>query len=178
MSDLVVLNICIQTQKQLNTLNNFWVLLKSVLIDLRARNFMHAKTSLHASCMHACHRAHNLLSPVKAPMYEHVLFGSPTTHCIYPIVVTVHGGVRGTYLFNEENNCESIFLRLCNFHHKPSTKTLLQNLSCKIFLCRFFSKLSGNQKNQLPRKKKWLLFISWYERYVQLSKFTCKWQGN
>ena len=48
MSDLVVLNICIQTQKQLATLNNFWALLKSVLIDLRARNFVHAKTSLRA----------------------------------------------------------------------------------------------------------------------------------
>ena len=64
MSDLAVPNIiCIQTQKQLATLNNFWVLLKSVLIDLGAHNFVHMKTSLHACCMHTCHRAHNLLSP-------------------------------------------------------------------------------------------------------------------
>ena len=33
-------------KKQLSTLNNIRVLLKSVLIDLRARNFVHAKTSL------------------------------------------------------------------------------------------------------------------------------------
>ena len=56
MSDLAVLNIiCIQTQKQLATLNNFFILLKSVLIDLHARNFMHAKTFLHAHCVHAFH---------------------------------------------------------------------------------------------------------------------------
>ena len=64
MSDLAVPNIiCIQTQKQLATLNNFFILLKSVLIDLHARNFMHAKTSLRACCMHARHRALNLSSP-------------------------------------------------------------------------------------------------------------------
>ena len=39
--------ICFQTQKQLATLNNIQVLLKGVLIDLRARNFRHPKTSLH-----------------------------------------------------------------------------------------------------------------------------------
>ena len=37
-----------QTQKQLAKLNNIQVLLKSVLTDLRARNFVHAKTSLRA----------------------------------------------------------------------------------------------------------------------------------
>ena len=56
MSDLAVPNIiCIQTQKQLATLNNFFILLKSVLIDLHARNFMHAKTFLRAHCVHAFH---------------------------------------------------------------------------------------------------------------------------
>ena len=40
--------VCFQTQKQLATLNSIRVLLKSVLIDLRARNFVHAKTSLRA----------------------------------------------------------------------------------------------------------------------------------
>ena len=56
MSDLAVPNIiCIQTQKQLATLNNFFILLKSVLIDLHAHNFMHAKTFLHAHCVHAFH---------------------------------------------------------------------------------------------------------------------------
>ena len=56
MSDLAVPNIiCIQTQKQLATLNNFFILLKSVLIDLHARNFMHAKTFLCAHCVHAFH---------------------------------------------------------------------------------------------------------------------------
>ena len=49
MSDLVLPNIiCFQSQKQLATLNNIRVLLKSVWIDLRARNFVHAKTL----CMH------------------------------------------------------------------------------------------------------------------------------
>ena len=42
------------------TLNNIRVLLKGVLIDLRARTFMHAKISLRASCAHARHHAHNL----------------------------------------------------------------------------------------------------------------------
>ena len=65
MSDLVLSNIiCFQTQKQLTTLNNIWVVLKSVLIDLHARNFVHAKTSLRARCVHACHCVRNLLSPV------------------------------------------------------------------------------------------------------------------
>ena len=64
MSDRVVPNItCFQTQKQLTTLNNIQVSLKSVLIDLPARNFVHAKTSLRTRCVHARHRARNLLSP-------------------------------------------------------------------------------------------------------------------
>ena len=63
MSHLAVLKNCTQTQKQLTTLNNFWVLLKNVLIDLCAHNFVQAKTSLHARCMHACHRVHNLSNP-------------------------------------------------------------------------------------------------------------------
>ena len=49
MSDLVSNIICFQTQKQLATLNNIQVLLKSILIDLRARNFVHAKTSACSS---------------------------------------------------------------------------------------------------------------------------------
>ena len=49
MSDLVVLSIiCTQTQKQIATLNNIRALIKSVLTDLRARDFVHAKTSLRA----------------------------------------------------------------------------------------------------------------------------------
>ena len=64
MSYLIVLSIaCFQIQKQLTTLNNIQVLLKGVLIDLCARNFMHVKTSLHACCMHACHHVCNLSSP-------------------------------------------------------------------------------------------------------------------
>ena len=50
MSDVLVPNIiCFQIQKQLATLNNIRVLLKGGLIDLRACNFMHAKTSLHTT---------------------------------------------------------------------------------------------------------------------------------
>ena len=41
------------------------VLPKGVLIDLRARNFVHAKTSLSARCVHVRHRARNLASPAK-----------------------------------------------------------------------------------------------------------------
>ena len=49
MSDPVVLSIiCTQTQKQLATLNDIRALIKSVLTDLRARDFVHAKTSLRA----------------------------------------------------------------------------------------------------------------------------------
>ena len=43
-------------------LNNVGVLPKGVLVDLRARNFVHAVTSLHARCVHARHRARNLSS--------------------------------------------------------------------------------------------------------------------
>ena len=64
MSDLIVPNItCFQTQKQLAPLNKTGVLLKGVLIDLRASNFVHTKTSSSAHCMHACHRVCNLSSP-------------------------------------------------------------------------------------------------------------------
>ena len=55
--------ICFQTQKQLAILNSIGVLLKGVSIDLHAPNFMHVKTSLHARCVHACNRVHNLSSP-------------------------------------------------------------------------------------------------------------------
>ena len=39
------------------------VLPKGVLIDLRVRNFVHAKTSLHARCVHFRHCVCNLSSP-------------------------------------------------------------------------------------------------------------------
>ena len=60
-----------QTQKQLVTLNNIQVLIKCVLIDLRARNSVHAKTSLRARCVHARRRARNLSRPayVCFPMF-------------------------------------------------------------------------------------------------------------
>ena len=49
--------------KQLNTLNNIRALLKGVLFGSHACNFVHARISLRARCMHARHRARNLLSP-------------------------------------------------------------------------------------------------------------------
>ena len=65
MLDLIVPNIiCLQTQKQLTSLNNIRVLLKSVLTDLHVRNFVRAKTSLRARPVHACHRTRILSSPV------------------------------------------------------------------------------------------------------------------
>ena len=64
MSVLVVPNIiCFQIQKKLATLNNVRVLFKSVLTDLRARNFVHAKTFLRTRCVHARHRARDLSRP-------------------------------------------------------------------------------------------------------------------
>ena len=64
MSNLIVPNtIYFRTQKYLTTLNDTGVLLKDVLIDLRARNFLHVKTSLCASGVHARHCSLNLLSP-------------------------------------------------------------------------------------------------------------------
>ena len=63
MLDFSVLNICMQTQKQLTNLNNFRALLESLSIDLHARNFVHAKTFLRARCVHARHCARNLQSP-------------------------------------------------------------------------------------------------------------------
>ena len=70
MSGLVVPNICVQIQKQLATLNNVRVLLKSVLTDLRARNFVHAKRCLRARCVHARHSARNLPSPENDVVFE------------------------------------------------------------------------------------------------------------
>ena len=56
--------------KKLNTLIPHYLntaLLKGVLFDLRARNFVHARISLRVSCVHARHRARNLLSPAITP---------------------------------------------------------------------------------------------------------------
>ena len=67
MTHLIVPNFFLFNIKktQLATLSNVRVLLKGVLIDLHACNFVHAKTSLHARCLHARHCAHNLLSLVR-----------------------------------------------------------------------------------------------------------------
>ena len=58
-------------KKQLGTLNNIRVLLKGVLIDLHAHNFMHGKTFLHACCMHTRHHACNLSSPAIAHLNKY-----------------------------------------------------------------------------------------------------------
>ena len=82
MSDRVVLNIiCFQTQICISDIVsvetthhlNIQVSLKSVLIDLHAHNFVHAKTSLRACCMHAHHCARNLSSP-EYPCFLHYLY--------------------------------------------------------------------------------------------------------
>ena len=49
--------------KKLNTLSNIGALLKGVLFHLRARNFVQARISLRARCVHARHRACNFSSP-------------------------------------------------------------------------------------------------------------------
>ena len=64
MSDLIVPNLfAFRHKKNPAILNNIQVLLKGVLINLRTRNFVHAKTSLRTRCVHARHRARNLSSP-------------------------------------------------------------------------------------------------------------------
>ena len=51
--------------KKLTTLHRIGVLLKGILIESHVRNFVHAKISLRACCVHARHRACNLSSPAK-----------------------------------------------------------------------------------------------------------------
>ena len=64
MSDLIASNIIwFQAQKQLTALNNIRELLKSVLTDLCACNFVHAKIFLRSRCMHVRHRVRNLSNP-------------------------------------------------------------------------------------------------------------------
>ena len=76
MSDIIVPNIiCFQTQKQLATLNSIGVLLKRVLIDLCAYNFVHAKTSLHAHCMHTRNHMQNLSSAAMYQVAQKKLYG-------------------------------------------------------------------------------------------------------
>ena len=53
--------------------------MKSILIDLRARHFVHVKSSLRARCMHARYRAHNLLSPDFQNMQFLIFQTTPTT---------------------------------------------------------------------------------------------------
>ena len=55
---------------------NIGALLKGVLFDLRARNFVHAKVSLPARCVHARHRAHNLSSPVREHKHEILVYAT------------------------------------------------------------------------------------------------------
>ena len=52
-----------KTTCYLTALNNIRAQLKSILIDLRARNFVQVKTSLRARCMQARHHMRNLSSP-------------------------------------------------------------------------------------------------------------------
>ena len=52
-----------KTTCYLTALNNIRAQLKSILIDLRARNFVQVKTSLCARCMQARHHIRNLSSP-------------------------------------------------------------------------------------------------------------------
>ena len=69
-SQLKEIIICFQSQKQLATLNNIQVLLKSVLIDLRAR------------CVHARHRARNLASPELLSIFHEIYL--PSHEFYYP----------------------------------------------------------------------------------------------
>ena len=97
-------------------------------------------------------RENTKVSPFKvlheSSKYEHVLFGSlrvkqkqfyltqflgfyctRTRHHIYPIVLTISGGVNGTSFVNEENNGKGIFLCLLSFYFQPSTTSLLVQFS-------------------------------------------------
>ena len=52
-----------------------------------------------------------------------------TKYHIHPIVLTVSGGVNGTCFVNEKSNGQGIFLHLLSFYLKPSTTSLLVQLS-------------------------------------------------
>ena len=114
MSGLILPNInCFQTQKKwLSILSNTGVLPKDVFIDLRARNFVHAITSLCARCVHARHRARNLASPVKPPERAKALLKNGTRDfqnsplierwaCFY---VTISESFKRFKYFNFETN--------------------------------------------------------------------------
>ena len=102
MSDLAVPNIiCSRTYKQLATLNKMWVLLKSVLTDLRACSFVHRKSSLRVRCMHTHHRANvypisqALRNPMTLTNFEntilkHIIFSfDGPSNCLYLFLTRV-----------------------------------------------------------------------------------------
>ena len=73
MSDLVVANIiCFQTQKQLAALNSIGIVLKGALIDLRARNFVRAKTSLLVTVRAICRALKMAILILSAQLKSHV----------------------------------------------------------------------------------------------------------
>ena len=63
------------------------------MIDLRARNFVHAKTSLCARCAHTRHRARNLSSPE---------LSSSSTIILYPLRNVIY--IEAFYIEAEVNN--------------------------------------------------------------------------
>ena len=73
MSDLIVPNIiCFQTQKQLATLNSIGIVLKGVLIDFRARNFVRVKTSLLITVRAICRALKMAILILPAQLKSHV----------------------------------------------------------------------------------------------------------
>ena len=110
-SQLKEIIVCFQSQKQLATLNNIQALLKSLLIDLRARNFMHAKTSLRARCAHARHRARNLASPVKYSFLMVLKSLLKKLRCILQFFLSVKE-FDFKYLFL---NLDRLMISLCKF---------------------------------------------------------------
>ena len=105
--------------------------------------------------------------------YGHVLFGSLcvgqkgfyltqfldfyrtlTKYHIYPIVLTVSGGVNGTCFVNEKNNGKGIFLRLLSFYLKPRTTSLLVQLSKFLQLPANSSLSCLEIRKSIPQKEK------------------------
>ena len=143
MSYLIVLNIiCFQTQKQLTTLNNIRVLLKGILIDLHAHNFMHVKTFLHTRCPLARHGAHNLLRPDISIIQEIVFLVSVskdhTSTCKnttppFPLICLKSMATLMNVIYNRisKQNQFQINIEVKQIHLKQNARSLSKHEICK-----------------------------------------------
>ena len=73
MSDLIV-PVIISDTEVTHYINNIRVLVNCIMIDLRAHNFVHGKTSFCARSVHTRHRAHKLSSTDFCAMYDFISY--------------------------------------------------------------------------------------------------------